>query len=273
MDWVFPLCFNSSAIMTASWGDEVNDLQHFSDCIRDNAVCKVNAYMNIGGERRMELPEGWDRQNYTANVEAPGGVKWQDYFSFKNTLDRISEESHVKLRTLSTEIAENSTLDAFEFSGSGAIKAIVLTVSISTWDNLSWEMTWNHAEEPQVQVPFNRLYNAWTVGSKPLMGYQVGASETNSSVTAYIFYPMPFLKNAVGRIFNNGSQPVGITGSILYKLTPDGEDAEYLAGRFGYYHAKWVSRNWATCFNELLSLQNQTGHMVNESSQVVCDFP
>lgn len=83
--------------------------------------------------------------------------------------------------------------------------------------------------------------------------------QEEESVTAYVFYPMPFLEKAIGRIFNSANKSVAFTVSIIYT---DTKTPEYSAGTFGYYHVKRVYKEWGPCFNELLSLQYQSGHVV-----------
>lgn len=262
MNMVFPFCFNSSAFMTVSFGNELKALQPISDCVMNKTKCPAKFYANIGLERRMELPAGWDLYDYTRSLEAPNGESWDQYLSYTSTYQRIVEEA-AGIRNFSVVIGNKNSKDLFHFLGKGVIKSIVLRIPNAFWDLLSWERTWDHAANPQVQAPLDRMYNSWRVGNEPLLGYQLGAFEKDRIVNAYNFYPMPFLEKAVGKIFNHGNSSVTIDVTITYTLsrTPD-THLEYHSGAFGYYHVKRVVKDWGQCYNELLSLQNQTGHIV-----------
>ena len=92
------------------------------------------------------------------------------------------------------------------------------------WDKLKWKMTWDDAAEPQVQVPFDRMYNSWRSGNVPLTAYQLGASEDAGRVTAYNFYPMPFLTEATVKIVSTATTTIQVTGTLLYKKNAATQD-------------------------------------------------
>lgn len=176
MDMVFPFCFNSSALLTVAFDNRLKSLQSMSDCITKDEPCVGKFHMDVGVERRMELPGGWDQHDYTKKLHAPDeGGSWGDYLSYSNTYQRIAADPKAKAQNLSITVGGKASKVALEMIGHGAIKAIILKVPISSWDDLAWQMTWDDATDPQVQAPFNRMYNSWTVGDKPLLGYQIGA--------------------------------------------------------------------------------------------------
>ena len=90
--------------------------------------------------------------------------------------------------------------------------------------------------------------------------------QEEESVTAYVFYPMPFLEKAVAKISNSADKPVTLTVNIIYT---DTKNPDYSPGTFGYYHVKRVYKEWGPCFNELLSLQDQPGHVVAVSWNIL----
>lgn len=206
----------------------------------------------------MQLPSGWGNHDYTKALKSPDGKSWRHYLSYASTYQRIVEEPGTETREVEVVVGRGESKVVFAFHGKGLIRAIVLRVPKDYWSILQWEMTWDHAEAPQVQAPMDRMYNSWRVGDEAMVGYQLGAFEQDGTVHAFNFYPMPFLEKALGRIINYGNHTATIHAKIIYTLSTE----PLQPGTFGYYHVKRVVKDWGPCFNDLLTLENQTGHVV-----------
>jgi len=266
MDLVYPFCFSSNALLSLTWGGQQDAFQTTNDCVRDGSDCSVVGFTDFRGERMAELPSGWDQHDYEQSFMPPKGDSWADFLSFASTLKRITEEAGTERLDFSLDIEPGAESTMFDFSDAmGALTAITITLPKDDWSKLDWEMSWDGANEPQVQIPLDRMFNSWIVGSKPLMGYHLGAWEENSEVHGYVFNPMPFLKSAMGRVKNKAETSATIKGTIWYQKGGEGGTPPYTEGTFGYYCSRWIHKPWGPCFNELLSLEDQTGHIVGHS--------
>eukprot|EP00952_Eustigmatos_sp_NYUAD-ZCMA_P003451 15076-Eustigmatos_ZCMA.PRE.1 len=75
---------------------------------------------------------------------------------------------------------------------------------------------------------------------------------------------MPFSSHALGSIINSQHSPVSVSMLVLYEMDGDGA-RQYVPGTIGYYHVQWTYKDWDACFNTLLSVQGQAGHVVGHS--------
>lgn len=259
MDSAFPFCFNESILVTASWGKH-NFLQEGSDCIRDDRHCNVNFYFNLHGERLISFPEKVKDTNAFIPSKPQGLPSWDDYFLPASVEQRLKSTPSIRQEEMHVVLSGKKVTSVFESEGEGVIRSILIKVPASGWGQLSWDMVWDDATEPQVEIPFQKAYLGWNLGDQAITAYYAGAWEDKGTVHAYLHYPMPFSKKAVIRVKNEGTEDVPIDVTMM-RL----ETNEYMPGTFGYFHAKSVMKPWGPCYTPLLKLKDQTGQLVGMS--------
>ncbi len=140
------------------------------------------------------------------------------------------------------------------YKGAGTIAGIRIQLpeNYETAQQCSIQMTWDGAEEPQVDVPLGMFFSG-AIGYKPYKSILVGIDPNKAG---YFNYPMPFWKSAKIVLLNNSGQAFDLDyGFHISEKT--------YADHAGYFHSWYHEEKPTTAYQDYTLLRTGGwGHWV-----------